>query len=135
MFRDRLDYLFCLSVQTSSLDNLQLSCSFHGKFIFPLLPYPFQLLNVHVVQLVHIRFLWLACLLYLDGSAHHDIERSPIGEDTCVVIEHSSRMEQGNGESQYFLYDKLRFMDERVLFRLHLIIQLVFYRGSQVSIA
>lgn len=122
MFRDRLDYLFCLSVQTSSLDNSQLPCSLHGKFIFPLLPYSLQFFDVHVVQLVHIRFLWLACLLYLDGSAHYDIEWSPIGEDARVVIEHSSRMEQGNGKSQYFLYDKLRFVDKRVLFGLHLVV-------------
>ena len=120
------DHLFCYHVQIQSLDDLQLSRSLHGKFIFPLLPYPLQLLNVHIMQLVHIRLLWHVCLLHLDWPAHHDIERPSIGHHAHVVIEYTSRMEKGNSKPQYFLYDKLCFVNEWVLLRLHLIIQLVF---------
>ena len=85
------------------------------------------------MQLVHIRLFRLTCLLYLDGSAHHDVERSPIREYAHVVIEHPSCMEQGNGKPQHFFYDELCLVDQRVLFRLYLIIQFVFYVESKVS--
>ena len=124
---DSLNYTSGYHVQFSSFDNLHLPCSIHGKFIFPLLPYPFQLLYIHVMQLVHVRLIWLTCLVYLDGPAHHNVKWSSIRENARVVIEYPPGVEQGNGKTQYFLDDELCLVDERVLFRLHLIIQLVFW--------
>lgn len=43
------EYLLRYPVQTQSLDDLQLTRSLHGKFVFPFLPYPLQFLNVHVM--------------------------------------------------------------------------------------
>ena len=129
--RNSQKFLFCYYVQTQSLDDLHFPCSFHGKLVFPLLPYPFQLLYVDVVQLINICLLWLAGLLHLDRPAHYDIERSSIRHHAYIIIEHPSGMEERNGEPQHFLNDKLYFVNERMLFRLHLIIQFVFYVKSQ----
>ena len=117
----------------NSFDNLDFAGIIRLEDILPLMPETLQLVDIFGMKLIDVSIvgdgLGGGKTDDLDGATDDDIDGIPIGQETDIVIEDASSVEEWNGEAQAFLDEELKVMDEGVRGRRELIVEIVFAKG------
>ena len=82
------------------------------------------------MDLVHIRLLWFLRLMHLDRVARNHIQRPPVWHHPDIIVENPSGMEKWHCEAQNLFHDELNLVNEWVILRLQLIVQLIFAKSQ-----
>ena len=85
------------------LENLKLLLPFGSKFILPRTPNPLQFLDILLMDAIDLFLLKSRILGHPYRPTNNNIHWSPVRHEAHIIIEDTSRMEEGNSKAQYFL--------------------------------
>lgn len=78
------------------LHNLQLPLAMPRKSLLPILPKPHQLLNIKIMDPIHILRIRVLTLQNFNGSADDDVDGAAVRHHADVVVEDAAGVEEGD---------------------------------------
>lgn len=80
----------------SLLDDLKLPLPVSRKSVFPVFPDPDQLIDILLVNLVNVSWIWGLGLHDANGPSDHDVNGASVGHHADIVVEDAASVEEGH---------------------------------------